>query len=95
MFSSIADVATDAAPRYAKQLASHLGRRAPVEELSDGGYKLTIGSGEGVLEPQADRLVLRATAPDQESLGVVQDVLGRHLERFGQRVGLTVTWTSA
>jgi hypothetical protein len=92
MFTSTADVATDAAPRYAKQLASHLGRKAPVEELPDGGFRLTIGTGHGVLEPQPDRLVLRATAPDLESLGVVQDVLGRHLVRFGRRNELTVTW---
>jgi uncharacterized protein len=95
MITSIADVATDAAPRYAKQLASHLGRKAAVEELTDGGYRLTLGSGEGVLEPQADRLLMRATAPDRESLAVVQDVLGRHLERFGQRNELTVTWADS
>jgi uncharacterized protein len=46
MITSIADVATDAAPRYAKQLASHLGRKAPVEELTDGGYRLTSGPGK-------------------------------------------------
>jgi hypothetical protein len=92
MLTSTAAVATDAAPRYAKQLASHLGRRAAVEELPGGGYRLTIGSGEGVLEPQADQLLMRATAPDRESLDVVQDVLGRHLERFGRRNELTVSW---
>ncbi|MFF4053026.1 DUF2218 domain-containing protein [Streptomyces chartreusis] len=32
MPSSLARVATDAAPRYAKQLASHFGRKIPVEE---------------------------------------------------------------
>jgi hypothetical protein len=92
MLTSIAAVATDAAPRYAKQLASHLGHRAAVEELPDGGYRLTIGSGEGVLEPQADQLLMRATAPDRATLDVVQDVLGRHLERFGRRNELTVSW---
>ncbi|NUO59551.1 MAG: DUF2218 domain-containing protein [Hamadaea sp.] len=95
MPTSIANVATDAAPRYAKQLAAHLGRRSAVEELADGGYRLTLTAGEGVLEPQADKLVMRATAPDDESLAVVQDVLGRHLERFGQRRELVVTWESA
>jgi uncharacterized protein len=95
VITSTADVATDAAPRYAKQLASHLGRKAAVEELPDGGYLLKIGSGEGVLEPRADRLLMRATAPDRESLDTVQDVLGRHLERFGQRNELTVTWADS
>ncbi|MCC5575722.1 DUF2218 domain-containing protein [Microtetraspora sp. AC03309] len=92
MATSIAYVATDAAARYAKQLASHLGRKLEAEELPDGGYRLTFSAGEGVLTPEADRLVMRASAADAESLGVVQDVLGRHLERFGQRNELTVTW---
>jgi hypothetical protein len=95
MITSIADVATDAAPRYAKQLASHLGRKVPVEELTDGGYRLTLGSGEGVLEPLPDRLLMRATAPDRESLTVIQDVLGSHLERFGLRNALAVTWADS
>lgn len=94
MLTSTADVATDAAARYAKQLASHLGRKATVERLPDGAYRLVIGSGEGVLKPGADRLVMRASAPDTAALANVQDVLGRHLERFGQRVGLTVVWAT-
>ncbi|MCP2321692.1 hypothetical protein HDA40_000199 [Hamadaea flava] len=95
MPTSIANVATDAAPRYAKQLAAHLGRRSAIEELADGGYRITLTAGAGVLEPRADKLVMRASAPDDESLAVVQDVLGRHLERFGQRRELVVTWESA
>jgi hypothetical protein len=51
-----------------------------------------FSAGEGVLTPEADRLVMRATAADAGSLAVVQDVLGRHLERFGQRRELVVTW---
>jgi hypothetical protein len=39
-------------------------------------------------------LTLLAEAPDAESPARVQHVLGTHLERFGQRNELTVTWTS-
>ncbi|GII57995.1 hypothetical protein Pth03_63840 [Planotetraspora thailandica] len=92
MPSSTAYVATDAAARYAKQLASHLGRRVEVEDLPGDGHRLTLPAGEGVLTPEADRLVMRAIAADAESLEVVKDVLGRHLERFGQRRELVVTW---
>jgi uncharacterized protein len=92
MPSSIAYVTTDAANRYAKQLASHLGRKVDVENLPGDGYRLTFSAGEGVLTPEAERLVLRAVAADEESLSVVKDVLGRHLERFGQRRELVVTW---
>ena len=38
--------------------------------------------------------VLRAQAGDTEALERVQDVLGRHLERFGQRNELVVTWAA-
>jgi hypothetical protein len=95
MYTSVAYVATDAAGRYAKQLASHLGRRGGVEELAGGVYRLTLGSGEGTLVPEPDRLVMRAKADDAESLASVQDVMGRHLERFGRRNELTVVWQEA
>ena len=86
-----ADVPTDAPERYAKQLLSHLGRRVewttegPVSTASIAGGTGTVEVGEGVL-------VLRAQAPDAEALERVKDVLGRHLERFGQRNELVVTW---
>jgi uncharacterized protein len=37
-------------------------------------------------------LTLTAEGPDEEGVARVEDVLGRHLERFGQRNELTVTW---
>jgi hypothetical protein len=86
-----ADVATDAPKRYAKQLVSHLGRR--VEWVTEGPVSTaTIAGGTGVVEVGDGVLVLRAEAPDAEALGRVQDVLGRHLERFGQRNELVVAW---
>lgn len=89
--TSTARVATDAAPRYAKQLASHLGRKAEVRE-EPGGIRLILGGGECLLQPGDDVLTMTATAPDAEALGVVTDVVGRHLERFGQRNELVVEW---
>jgi hypothetical protein len=46
-----------------------------------------VGDGDGVL-------TLPAEAPDDEALDHVQDVLGRHLARFGRRNELTVAWTA-
>ena len=87
-----ADVPTDAPARYAKQLVSHLGRR--VEWTTDGAVSSAeIAGGTGVVEVGDGVLHLRAQAPDVETLARVQDVLGRHLERFGQRNELAVTWT--
>lgn len=92
--TSRAVVPTDAPARYAKQLLAHLGRKAgvqPVDGEPDAG-RLTLSAGTGIVRPQTDHLVLEAVAPDAESLAVVEDVLKRHLERFGARRELTVTW---
>ena len=87
-------MSTDAAARYAKQLLAHLGRKAGVEPVDgdpDGG-RLTFRHGPGIVRPRADHLVLEATRRTSESLALVEDVLGRHLERFGARRELTVSW---
>jgi DNA-binding PadR family transcriptional regulator len=88
---STASVATPAAARYAKQLASHLGRRCEVRE-TDEGTLLVMDAGECLLDPTEESLELRATAPTDEALETVQDVVARHLERFGQREELVVAW---
>jgi uncharacterized protein len=94
--TSIAAVVTDAPERYAKQLLAHLGRKntvEPVDGVPEGG-RLLFAYGVGTVRPEAGRLVLEATAADDESLARVQDVLGRHLERFGARRELTVRWST-
>jgi hypothetical protein len=84
-------VSTDAPERYAKQLVAHLGRR--VEFATEGATSTAaIAGGTGVIEVGDGVLTLRAEAPDAETLDRVQAVLGRHLERFGQRNELTVVW---
>jgi hypothetical protein len=97
VFTSTAVVPTDVAARYAKQLLSHLGRKAGVEPVDgepDGGL-LRLSAGTGVVRPRADHLVLEASAADAASLAQVEDTLGRHLERFGARRELVVTWRRA
>lgn len=97
MVRATADVATDKPARYAKQLASHLGERCTITE-EQGGVRITLpsesGAGSCLLSSGAGVLKLRAEAPDDESMNSVHDVIGRHLERFGQRDGLTVAWAS-
>ena len=53
-----------------------------------------FGEATGSVVVGEGKLTLRAEAPDAESLARVQHVLGSHLERFGQRSELTVTWTT-
>jgi hypothetical protein len=89
--SSRADLATDAAARYAKQLVSHLGRKmefttdGPVSTATIGGATTRVVVGDGVL-------TLLASGDDEQAVAVAEHVLGSHLEQFGQRHELTVSW---
>ena len=95
MLLSIAVVTTDASARYGKQLLSHLGHKVTMEPLPDRpapAGRLLFAYGIGTVLPMPGELILRATAADPESLAHVQDVLQRHLEKFGARKELVVTW---
>ncbi|MFC4505217.1 MULTISPECIES: DUF2218 domain-containing protein [Streptomyces] len=92
MPTSLGRAVTDAAPRYAKQLTSHFGRKVPVEETPEGWHRLTFEQTDVLLQPGEDHLLIRVTAPDASTLTAIQDVVGGHLERFGRRGELTVTW---
>src|SRR6476620_8764534 len=97
MLLSIAVVSTDASERYGKQLLSHLGHKVRMEPLPDRpapAGRLVFAYGVGTVLPMPGQLVLRATAANLESLARLQDVLQRHLEKFGARRELAVTWGS-
>jgi hypothetical protein len=85
-------VATERGERYRKQLASHFGNKIEVAEERSVTV-LTWGfGGTTTLTVEPGTLVLRADAEDAETLDRVKDVTGRHLERFGEKDGLVVTW---
>lgn len=89
--ASRADVQTDAAARYAKQLVAHLGRK--LEFTTDGATSTAaLGEATGQIIVQDGVLTLVAAGPDEQSLARVEHILGSHLERFGQRHELTVSW---
>jgi len=90
--TSKARVATDRGERCRKQLASHFANKIEVAE-SPAGTVLKWGfGGTTTLSVEADALVMLAAADDQQTLDRVKDVTGRHLERFGEKDGLIVTW---
>jgi uncharacterized protein len=92
-FSARADVPTATPDRYAKQLLSHLGHR--VSWATEGDTSTAeLAGGTGRIIVGDDVIILVAEADDAESLAGVQHVLGSHLERFGQRNELTVSWVS-
>ncbi len=90
--TSHADVPTDAPARYAKQLVSHLGRKAPFTEDPTGTWTITVGDARGRITVGDDVLWLHVEASDVETLDRLEHALGSHLERFGARAGLTVAW---
>lgn len=89
---SRADVATGSPGRYAKQLVAHLGRKLPFS--TEGAVSTaTIGGATGQVIVGDDVLTLTAAGDDPAAVRVVEDVLGRHLERFGARNDIVVHWT--
>ncbi|MDQ1621140.1 MAG: uncharacterized protein QOE19_3709 [Actinomycetota bacterium] len=91
MACSTANVTTATPGRYAKQLASHLGRRAKLVSEAEG-ERIVVGDGSCLLVLTENQLVLKATAQDDLTLARVKDVVGGHLARFGSRDGLLVNW---
>jgi hypothetical protein len=93
-----AHVSTDAPARYAKQLGSHLGRKMTLTE-TDRGPHLSM-SFEGLeatclMDTTADdTLGLHVDATSVEAADRMAHVVGSHLERFGAKAGLQVTWAS-
>jgi hypothetical protein len=89
---STATVATARAPRYGKQLVSHLGRRSVgvwdeatasgTLDMNDNAVHVTFNA-----TPQALLIEIRST-----DAATYEDVVGRHLVRFGERDELAVSW---
>ncbi len=102
---STAVVATDRPDRYAKQLAAHLARRLDTtwDDATrrgvvrfDGGRCDLLAGDDGLhLELVADAPdpTQAASAPASTELVTrMEDVVGRHLVRFGTRDELVVAW---
>ncbi len=89
---SRADVVTDAPARYAKQLVSHLGRKVPF--ATDGPTSTATIDGMTLAITVAETaLVLTVAGSDPAAVARGEHALGSHLERFGARRELVVTWT--
>lgn len=98
--SSSAAVDTPRASRYGKQLATHLGRRVVTEWDEHTGTGLVVfDGGRCELRATPEQLLLHVELTDgtdpgvaPQRLGLIEDVVGRHLVRFGTRDELVVTW---
>jgi len=91
---STASVATERGARYGKQLVSHLGRKSVgVWDEASGSGTLDMGDSAAhvTLKSTTDSLLITVEAADAD-ITAYQDVVGRHLERFGEGDGLRVHW---
>ncbi|GAA0702698.1 DUF2218 domain-containing protein [Kitasatospora atroaurantiaca] len=89
---SEARVATDRPARYGKQLAAHMGRKIEAAWSEEAGRgELTFGHGTATLVAEPDALLLTVEGA-AENLPGLEDVVGRHLVRFGARDELVVEW---
>ncbi|WP_327677056.1 DUF2218 domain-containing protein [Kitasatospora sp. NBC_00458] len=89
---SEARVATDRSARYAKQLAAHMSRKIQTDWSEETGHgTLAFSLGTATLEATPDALLL-AVEGETENLPGLEDVVGRHLVRFGARDELVVEW---
>ena len=92
MLESHASVATEKPTPYMKQLCKHFGHKVEVN-FDDERGSIVFAMGRCELDAtQAGVLKLRAQADDDESLARTQQVVGSHLERFGRRDELSVSW---
>ena len=93
--TSVAEVATDRPGRYGKQLVSHLGRRGGGSWDDEAGTGwIQLGSGRAEVSCGPDVLRLRV-AGEASDLPQLEDVVGRHLVRFGSNDELVVRWSRA
>jgi hypothetical protein len=93
--ASTASVLTDRPQRYGKQLVSHLGRRATGswdEATSSGSLDFDNARAELTCTAHSLEITLACAAEDLDRM---EDVLGRHLVRFGAKDELTVRWARA
>lgn len=93
--TSTAAVATARPERYAKQLVAHMGRKVPAAwDEARGTGSVSFPTAELVLGRGNEALLLELRAEPAE-LDRWEDVVGRHLVRFGTRDELIVSWRRA
>lgn len=93
--TSTAAVATARPERYARQLVAHMGRKVPATwDDATGTGSVSFPTAELALRRDSAALLLELHAEPAE-LDRWEDVVGRHLVRFGTRDELVVAWSRA
>jgi uncharacterized protein len=89
--TSHAEVVTDKPVAYMRQLCKHFGHKTDAAFGEDTGY-IQFDFGRCELHAADGTLRLEVTAPDGEQHERMERVVGSHLERFGRRDALSVSW---
>jgi hypothetical protein len=90
--TSQAAVATEKPVPYMRQLCKHFGHKVDAAFDDDSGY-INFEAGRCDLRAGDGELHLTVTADSEENRERLRNVVGSHLERFGRRNELSVTWT--
>ena len=89
--TSRAEVATEKPVAYMRQLCKHIGHKVDASFGDDSGY-IQFEFGRCELQTSDRVLNIEVSANDAESHERMERVIGSHLERFGRRDELSVTW---
>lgn len=94
-FTSVGRSATDRASRYGSQLVKHFTHKDLEGSWEDtrGFVRFSLGLAE--FEASPDALIMRVVCSSEEDVARLQDVVERHLIRFGTRDELSVSWDSS
>lgn len=87
-----ARAATDRGARYAKQLASHLGRKISTDVDDAGVATIRMEGATAVLTPTAAALEMAFSGGSDDDLGRLVAVVANHFERFAAKDGVVVEW---
>ena len=87
--------ATDRAPRYLKQLASHLSEELAVDVDADGTARVHYEDAVTTLTATARTLEYAITGEVELQVYRSMGIVAGHLEKFGAREGLACTWDDA
>jgi uncharacterized protein len=88
---SQAQVATDKPVAYMRQLCKHFGHKLDASFDDDSGY-IQFDFGRCELHASDRTLAIEVSAADEDDHRRMESVVGSHLERFGRRDGLSVSW---
>jgi uncharacterized protein len=89
---SQATVATEKPVPYMRQLCKHFGHKIDAAFDDDSGY-INFEVGRCDLRAGDGELYLTVTAENEENRERLRNVVGSHLERFGKRDELSVSWS--